>query len=44
MKLPDFDAVLETERCFLKIPEESDAETMWNLISENTTQYLIWEK
>lgn len=44
MKLPAFDTVLETERCMLKIPQESDAEEIWNLITENTTRYMIWDK
>lgn len=36
--------VLETKRCLMKIPEESEAEHMWNLISEDTTKYMIWDK
>lgn len=35
---------LETERCIIKIPEESEAEYIWNLITEDTTKYMIWEK
>ena len=35
---------LETERCLIKIPEESEAENIWNLISDDTTKYMIWEK
>ena len=44
MKLPDFDTVLETERYFLKIPQESDAKEIWDNISEDTTKYMIWDK
>lgn len=36
------DDILETQRCIIKIPQESEAEWMWNLISENTTKYMIW--
>ena len=35
---------LETERCTLKIPKESEAEDMWHLITEDTTKYMIWDK
>lgn len=35
---------LETKRCIIKIPEESDSEYIWNLINEETTKYMIWEK
>lgn len=36
--------ILETERCILRIPEESEAEYIWNLITEKTTQYMVWSK
>lgn len=36
--------ILETQRCIIKIPEESEAEYMWNLITEDTTRYMIWDK
>lgn len=36
--------ILETKRCILRIPEESEAETMWNLITEDTTMFMIWDK
>lgn len=36
--------ILETERCIIKIPEESEAEYMWNLITEDTIKYMIWDK
>lgn len=36
--------ILETERCILKIPEESEAEYIWSLITEDTTKYMIWDK
>ena len=35
---------LETKRCILRIPEESEAEYIWNLITEDTTKYMIWDK
>ena len=35
---------LETERCILRIAKESEAEYMWNMITESTTRYMIWEK
>ena len=35
---------LETPRCILKIPEREDAEFIWNLITEETTQYMVWDK
>ncbi|MCH2189111.1 GNAT family N-acetyltransferase [Candidatus Gracilibacteria bacterium] len=35
---------LETQRCILKIPEESEAEYIWNLITSDTIRYMIWEK
>lgn len=44
MQLPHLHDTLETERCFLKIPQESDSEYLWNLITENTTRYMIWNK
>ncbi len=44
MKLPLLNEILETERCILKIPQESEAQEIWNLITENTTKYMIWEK
>ena len=36
--------ILETERCIIKIAQESDAEYMWSLITEDTTKYMIWDK
>jgi RimJ/RimL family protein N-acetyltransferase len=36
--------ILETQRYILKLPQESEAEYMWNLITENTTKYMIWNK
>ena len=36
--------ILETERCILKIPQESEAEYMWNLITQDTTRYMVWDK
>ena len=44
MQLPKLNQILETERCILKIPQESDAEEMWNLISENIEKYMIWKR
>ena len=35
---------LETERCILRIPEESEADDIWNLISDDTTKFMIWDK
>lgn len=35
--------ILETQRCILKVPEESDAEDIWNLVTENIQKYLIRE-
>ena len=44
MKRLGLNDILETERCIIKIPEESEAENIWNLITEDTTKYMIWEK
>ena len=44
MKKLGLNDILETQRCILKIPEESEAEYMWSLITEDTTKYMIWEK
>lgn len=44
MKLLWLHDTLETKRCILKIPQQSEAEYIWNLISEHTTTYMIWEK
>ncbi len=44
MKLLRLHDTLETERCILKIPQETEAEYMWNLITEDTTKYMIWER
>lgn len=34
--------ILETDRCTIKLPQESEAEYMWWLITESTTKYMIW--
>jgi len=44
MKKLQINDILETQRCIMKIPQESEAEYMWNLITENTTKYMIWKK
>ncbi len=44
MKLPGLNDIIETPRCILKIPTISEAEEMWNLISENITRFMIWSK
>lgn len=36
--------MLETERFIMKIPEESEAESLWSLISDETTKYMVWDK
>lgn len=36
--------ILETERCLIKTPQESEAEYIWNLITEGTTKYMLWSK
>lgn len=44
MKKLWIDNILETKRCIIKIPEESEAEYMWNLIHDDTIKYMTWEK
>ncbi len=44
MKKLWLDSTLETQRCILKIPQESEAEYMWNLISSDITEYMLWDK
>jgi ribosomal-protein-alanine N-acetyltransferase len=36
--------ILETERYILRIPEESEAQYMWEIITESTTKHMIWNK
>lgn len=35
---------IETERCILKIPEESEAEDMLNLVNNKITEFMPWDK
>lgn len=44
MKLLWLYDILETDRCILKIPEESDAQEMWNLVDDQTTKFMPWDK
>lgn len=44
MKKLWLDDILESQRCILRIPKESEVEEMWNLISDETTQYVNWSK
>jgi hypothetical protein len=41
MKTLGINDILETKRFIMKIPEEVDAEYIWGLINEDTTQYMI---
>ena len=43
MKKLGLDDILETERCILKIPQESEAEHIWSLATPNIKKYLIRE-
>lgn len=44
MKKLGINDTLETDRCILKIPQESETEYMWNLITDNITKHMIWDK
>ena len=44
MKKLGLNDILETQRCIIKLPKQSEAEYMWSLITENTTKYMIWNK
>ena len=44
MKKLWLDDVLETERCLIKIPEIGEAEYIWNLITPDVTENMLWDK
>jgi len=44
MQLPKIDDIIETPRCILKIPQESEAEKMLELINKNTLEFMPWSK
>lgn len=43
MKKLTIDDILETKRCTLKVPEESDAWEIWELATKNIQKYLVRE-
>ena len=44
MKKLGLDDILETERCLIKIPQINEVEFIWNLITPQVTENMLWDK
>jgi len=44
MKKLGLSDILKTERCILKIPEESETEEVWDLIDDEVSHFMNFER